>query len=565
MSAPVAERPVLSGAAPAQRISWRVRASGELAACTLLRPGRRPALELRTATTRIVRDVPHLGPSSQLLLRDDGTVLLCHHRAGRHLVERLEPDGEIVPVAVSLAQGLALVDETHALEYDRAGFSRLVALTAAGPVEVAAFDGPAVGAVRLDAGRVAVDLMAGGHCSAVEVDTGTGAVEPFVCVSPRSDDHVLDYLPAANLLVVSTDATGEVRLGTGRPGRTPVTFPQALSGPGPATYLAAAQDGTRLAVSFEAGARSQLSIVDLVGGTARAVEVPPLVVLGRGALTATDLVVPVSTPDRPATLLRADLATGAIRLDDAPIHGLSRCRVERFAGVEAVVVGEPATAETVLVALHGGPLSAWRAMYDPLPATLAAAGIAVVAPNIRGSVGYGRAHALAIVDAWGGPDLADVLAVGAEVTGLRPPGARRPGLLGISYGAYLALLAAQRSPHAWSLCAALAPFVSGARLVGQGGPVADLVRRLGGATSPDLRDGLGATAAPVLLLHGEGDDVIPIAESALLHDALRSRAHPCTFRPLAGTGHDLLAGPLGAEVTASVVAFCHDSRHLGAG
>ena len=36
----------------------------------------------------------------------------------------------------------------------------------------------------------------------------------------------------------------------------------------------------------------------------------------------------------------------------------------------------------------------------------------MVAPNQRGSTGYGAAHRNAIGGAWGGPDLADVLRLG---------------------------------------------------------------------------------------------------------------------------------------------------------
>lgn len=542
-----------------QRVSWRVGASGEYAACTVLRPGERPALEVRTTTSRTVHAVPKLGPTSQLLLDDDGSVLLCHHRDSRHFVERVDPDGTITSLAVSTGQGFALIDHTYALEYDRSGFSRLVRFGSGTPIEVARFSGAAVGAVPLGGGRIAVNVMIDGHCSAVAVDTGSGAIEPFVSVSPRSDDQVVDYLAESRLLIIATNASGEVRLGVGRVGEQPVTFPPSLAGPGAATHLATTSDGSTLAVSFEVGSRSEIRIVDARTGMARELELPPLVVLGRGALTRDVLVVPVSTPVHPATLLRVDLASGRCRLDDPAVHGVPTCRLETLSatgGLEAVVIGDPVTAETVLVALHGGPLSAWRAMFDPFLAALASAGIAVVAPNIRGSVGYGRAHASAIIGDWGGPDLADVLAVGAAVTAMRPAGARPPGLLGISYGAYLALLAAQRQPATWSVCAALSPFVSGARLVGEGGPVADLVRRLGGATSPDLREGLAAITAPVLLLYGEQDDVIPAAESALLYSALRALARPCTFRPLPRAGHDLLTGPLGPVVIDEVVAFC---------
>ena len=558
MSALGAAPPMTRPADAVQRVSWRLTPSG-WAVCAVLRPGLGPALEVRSDGGRTTYEVPCLGATSQLLPTDDGQVWMCHHRGGRHFVERLTAEGRIIPVATSSAQGLALVDETYALEYD-AGFSRLMRLEPGGLRQVAVLDGAAVGAVPLGGDRVAVDVVSGGRCSAVAVDATTGEVEPFVSVSERSDDHVVDFVPDANLLVISTDATGHVRLGVGRPGQAPVTFPSALAGDGPATHVASSSDGSLVAVSFAVGATCQVRVVDVPTETTIPLDLPPLVVLGRGALGGGRLVLPVSTPDRPATLLRVDLSSGRYFFDDPALPGVASCEVIRLRGcegaLEAVVVGDVATADRVVVALHGGPLSSWKAMFDPLLAELAEAGIAVVAPNIRGSVGYGRDHALAIRDRWGGPDLDDVLAVGEAVAGMRPLGAKPPCLLGISYGAYLGILAAERAPDAWSGCIALAPFLSGARIEAGGGPVADLVRRLGGTGSPDLRDGLDALAVPVLVLHGEDDDVVPVEESRVLDLELGRRGQSAAVHLLPGVGHDLLASPAGQVVIDSIVGFC---------
>jgi dipeptidyl aminopeptidase/acylaminoacyl peptidase len=201
-------------------------------------------------------------------------------------------------------------------------------------------------------------------------------------------------------------------------------------------------------------------------------------------------------------------------------------------------------------------------MFDPLLAALSQAGIAVVAPNIRGSIGYGRAHSLAIRDDWGGPDLADVLAICDSVDRQRERGADRPVVLGTSYGAYLAILAAQSGPARWSRCIALAPFLSGARVAATGGPVAELVRRLGGTSSPDLRARLDHIAAPVLVVHGAHDDVVPIAESRLLAAALRERGKDITLHEFADAGHDLVGCAQRAQVIDTVLAFCHRRRGL---
>ena len=79
--------------------------------------------------------------------------------------------------------------------------------------------------------------------------------------------------------------------------------------------------------------------------------------------------------------------------------------------IEAIVYGGPdwRACERLVVALHGGPLSSWAFGYEPLFHRLSAAGVAVLAPNYRGSTGYGEEHLRAVIGDWGGPDLDDVL------------------------------------------------------------------------------------------------------------------------------------------------------------
>ncbi len=218
--------------------------------------------------------------------------------------------------------------------------------------------------------------------------------------------------------------------------------------------------------------------------------------------------------------------------------------------VEAVVHGPAwAHAERVVIALHGGPNSRWSLGYEPLFQALAAEGVAVVAPNQRGSTGYGAAYTLATVGDWGGPDLDDVLAVAAHLRAGRPAGAPAPALFGVSYGAWLAVLAATAEPGGWSGCAAVAPFLSGARLHADGGPgVRDMVERLGGdsprSAARDLERLAPRLSTPLLLVHGRHDETVPVAHSRLLAAAVAA-AHGAAGSPYAAgpTAAPRAAGP----------------------
>ena len=63
-----------------------------------------------------------------------------------------------------------------------------------------------------------------------------------------------------------------------------------------------------------------------------------------------------------------------------------------------------------VLSIHGGPESQERPgwMYWGAYAYLNAAGIAVLAPNIRGSTGYGKSYQQLIHHDWGGGELKDL-------------------------------------------------------------------------------------------------------------------------------------------------------------
>ncbi|WP_052432843.1 alpha/beta hydrolase family protein [Streptacidiphilus carbonis] len=238
-------------------------------------------------------------------------------------------------------------------------------------------------------------------------------------------------------------------------------------------------------------------------------------------------------------------------------HGARTVELAGAAGpMEAVVYGGDTwlTAQHLVIALHGGPADAWRLEFDPALQRMAGEGLAVVAVNQRGSTGYGVEYAQALQNAWGGPDLDDVLALLSSISGQRAAlGLEPASLFGVSYGAFLALLAACAAPEQIARCAVVAPFLSGPRLLAEAGPaVQALTRRLGGTHEPE--DGGGARdvlrvchrlAAPLLVVHGDRDEVVPVSQSRTLRQELLRMGHTegADFRYVeaAGAGHEVLA------------------------
>lgn len=139
-------------------------------------------------------------------------------------------------------------------------------------------------------------------------------------------------------------------------------------------------------------------------------------------------------------------------------------------------------------------------------------------------------------------------------------------LLGVSYGAFLALLAAAAAPAAWSRCVAIAPFCSAPSLYAEGTEsVRSFLRRhdalgaVADALGPrDLELLAGRITARILIVHGSGDETIPVSQPrrivAALERAGRRRGTEFIYQEAPG-GHDPLLDPAGSTTRRLVIGF----------
>ncbi|MGH8896424.1 MAG: alpha/beta hydrolase family protein [Egibacteraceae bacterium] len=489
----------------------------------------------------------------QPLPLDDGRILLCRNGVEVHELTLVEQDDGATrerTLAVVDTPGLRLLprvgkdDLAVAISFDGV-CSTIWRMSAHAPhlVRLAELEGLLEGGVWLDETATLLGVnraQDGGPAKAGAVDLEDGSWAPLLDVSTSSNDRLLCYSPRSKLLLVSTDAPGQARLGWARLGSAePVCFPETLHRPDQAVQpLTLDSDGERVLVQLEDGVRSRLAVYTPEQDRLTPVGIPPGRVGGTACWTDNVLRFPFTSPSRPPCIATVDLdGTGRCSLAG---HGPDGTRwadahIERLEGaagfVEAIVYGGEGwrASRHLLLALHGGPVEAWRFEFDRFFQRLAAAGIAVVALNQRGGSGYGVQHRLAIRGAWGGPDLDDVRCVARALAAERCAlGAGELMLCGSSYGAFLALLAASCEPDLWSHCVALAPFLSGPRLYHDGSPeVRALLEQLGGVG--ELHDDLGprdvlrlchAIRAKLLVVHGECDEMIPADHSRALRQRL---------------------------------------------
>ena len=203
-------------------------------------------------------------------------------------------------------------------------------------------------------------------------------------------------------------------------------------------------------------------------------------------------------------------------------------------------------ANPAIVWVHGGPTSQSVNSFNRQVQYFANHGYVVLAPNYRGSTGYGMKFQAANRWDMGGGDLADVVA-GAKLlerTGYVDPGKIAIG--GGSYGGYLTMMALTKTPEVWAAGAALFPFVNWFTEIEHEDPA---LRQYDLATMGDpqkdaerLRDRspinfLDRIRAPLLLAAGGNDPRCPPSESQQVVDALKQQGRTCEFLLYADEGH----------------------------
>ena len=222
----------------------------------------------------------------------------------------------------------------------------------------------------------------------------------------------------------------------------------------------------------------------------------------------------------------------------ATVHGLLWRAAEESSLVRS--------ARPLIVLVHGGPTSQAQADWSTRVQGFVQRGFNVLQPDYRGSTGYGRAYAQALAGHWGDRDVADVAAGIRHADKEGWADTAHVALMGGSAGGMTVLLVAAQHPELVHAVIALYPvcdlidlnetthrFESGytVRMVGALPEAADVYRdRSPMARAAEIR-------VPVLFLHGDADDTVPVAQSAVMADALRAAGVPVERHVYEGEGH----------------------------
>jgi len=199
-----------------------------------------------------------------------------------------------------------------------------------------------------------------------------------------------------------------------------------------------------------------------------------------------------------------------------------------------------------IVYIHGGPTSQTMNSFNRFVQFAVNQGYMVLAPNYRGSTGYGKEFQQANLFDMGGGDLQDVL---AGVDWIKQTGhldSKKIAVMGGSYGGYLSMMAVTTAPDVWAAGVPIVPFVNWFTEIENEDPVlqqSDLATMGDPVKNKALYEErspinfIDQIKAPLLLLAGGHDPRCPKSETQQVVDAIKKRGGTVDAKVYENEGH----------------------------
>jgi dipeptidyl aminopeptidase/acylaminoacyl peptidase len=263
----------------------------------------------------------------------------------------------------------------------------------------------------------------------------------------------------------------------------------------------------------------------------------------------------------PPDIFRMDLSSGAISqltFSKPPVfESLVQSKPEAisftsFDGLEIpAFIYRPSNPNgAAIVYPHGGPTSQYILEWDGYAQYFVAKGYTWLAPNFRGSTGYGREFERANHNVWGVADTKDCLAAADYLATLDWIDASRLGIFGASYGSYMAVCAlTYDEQHRFALgvakygdCNILSSWAQSDQIGRE-----DLERMMGHPNSnrQAYREGspiwrINEIEKPLFIAHGLLDDRVHPLQAEELVEGLKRHDKTFEYVTYADEGHGFL-------------------------
>ncbi|MEF2072593.1 S9 family peptidase [Consotaella aegiceratis] len=418
------------------------------------------------------------------------------------------------------------------------------------------------------------------------LDLETGAYEPLLPHTGRACYPVAKMLKDGSGLLVATDRLRDFvslyEVSFGSDALRPVIEGEDCD----VEAFAVSPDNARLAIVVNRRGWSELILKDRGSGQETVLAGHPQGVISSPAWTPDGgrLVFALDGASAPPAVWGYDLAAQRFECLARPetrgveSAGFVEPTVETLASFDGLEIGyflyrpggeAPPEGHPAIVIVHGGPEAQWRPTFRADIQYLLAQGIAVVAPNVRGSTGYGRRfHELddreRRLDS-----VADLKAVRLAIGERSDIDASRIAVFGRSYGGFMVLSALTEYPDLWrfgvefygianflTMLQTTGPWRRTLRAAEYGEP--DEMKALLERFSPINR--IDEIAVPLLIVQGMDDPRVPPGESEMVFSCLRGLGRTVDYLRIPHAGHGFPRLTDQRTVFGAFAEFVH--RHL---
>lgn len=324
---------------------------------------------------------------------------------------------------------------------------------------------------------------------------------------------------------------------------------------------ALSDDGTTAALLWNVYGRSELAFLDLATGVMTPAPALPAEIIMEVSFSsdARLLTFRASGAAAPDDIWVLNRDTGALKqVTRSPhpgvnLNALIRPELVRFHAHDGLELSgwlyravDFAAPGAVVLSFHGGPEGQERPSFDSTYQALLAQGIAVFAPNVRGSGGFGKAFVNLDNGALRFNAIRDIKACVDYVVeaGVAAPG--QIGIMGGSYGGYMTMAGLTDYPDLFAAGANIFGVVNFKTFFANTEPWMAAISKIEYGdpdTEGDLLDSLSPifkidrVTAPTLVLHGANDTNVPVVEAEQVVEGLKRRGVPVEYILFPDEGH----------------------------
>jgi dipeptidyl aminopeptidase/acylaminoacyl peptidase len=221
--------------------------------------------------------------------------------------------------------------------------------------------------------------------------------------------------------------------------------------------------------------------------------------------------------------------------------------------------GTPSSLPPLLLWMHGGPTTHVPPSLSLSVQYWTTRGYAYASLNHIGSTGYGRAYRSALNGCWGVEDIADAASCVAYLAENKLIDRNRVGIVGESAGGYAVLQALTTYPDLWAAGISLygisdlsgfarithkfeSRYIVSLVLGFEGGETWSEERKEEVYRSRSAMYFAERVKAPLLLLQGDDDTIVPVGQAVQMRDVLREKGKSVEMVIFEGEGHGWAKG-----------------------